>query len=204
MNLPKQLYTLYGKTGVGKTAVMESLRSIGCQVMHLEELAGHRGSVFGKSGMLQPKSSEFMEQLKIVLEHFDHNKTVFIEWKGSHLGQIKMPTFLVEEMRKSKGIYLVRSLEERIALLAKNYHSINQKTLYDGLFLLRPRLNELQFSKALAAVDDHNLPEFMRHIIPYFDQSRNYVVNNQQMMIEINCTGKSNHEIATEILDIME
>ena len=58
------LFILGGMTGSGKTRILHELRSLGQQVIDLEELAQHRGSSFGSMNKLvQPTQEQFENNL---------------------------------------------------------------------------------------------------------------------------------------------
>ena len=77
---PLNLIVIGGMTGSGKTEVLEALEKKGIQVIHLERLARHKGSVFGGIGMpVQPTTEQFENDLFTLLMQLDSQEPVFIE-----------------------------------------------------------------------------------------------------------------------------
>ena len=54
--LPHRLMLISGSTGTAKTALLHQLVAKGAQVLDIEEIASHRGSLFGGIGTSQPVS----------------------------------------------------------------------------------------------------------------------------------------------------
>lgn len=73
------LRLLDGPTGAGKTAVLQSLGRRGAQVLDLEQLAGHRGSLFGATGQRQPGQKLFESRLFDALARMDPARPVYAE-----------------------------------------------------------------------------------------------------------------------------
>lgn len=116
------LQVLCGPTGSAKTALLHALAAQGAQVLDLEGLAGHKGSVLGKvPGVAQPSQKRFETQLAVQLQSFDLNRPVFVEAESRKIGQISLPTPLLERLRASPCTEIVASPEARLAYLLRDY-----------------------------------------------------------------------------------
>ena len=83
--LPERLdfEVVCGKTGSGKTRLLGALRDAGAQVLDLEGLARHRGSVLGiLPDCPQPSQKAFDTALWNALRGFDPARPVFVESEG--------------------------------------------------------------------------------------------------------------------------
>ncbi|RYY62630.1 MAG: tRNA 2-selenouridine(34) synthase MnmH, partial [Comamonadaceae bacterium] len=97
-----QLQVICGATGSAKTRVLQALAARGAQVLDLEELARHKGSLLGGlPGVPQPSQKAFETQLATALEAFDLTRTVYVEGESARIGRISLPIPLVERMRAS-------------------------------------------------------------------------------------------------------
>jgi tRNA 2-selenouridine synthase len=115
-------FVLIGHTGTGKTRLLHALAAQGAQVLDLEALARHRGSILGAVPRYrQPSQKAFDSALLEVLAGFDTGKPVFIEAESKRIGQITLPMSLVSGMHDSACIRIVASLEERLAFLLEDY-----------------------------------------------------------------------------------
>ena len=116
------LRVLCGPTGSAKTALLHALAAQGEQVLDLEGLAVHKGSVLGKvPGTPQPSQKRFETQLALQLESFDLARPVFVEAESRKIGQISLPTPLLERLRASPCVEIVASPEVRLDYLLRDY-----------------------------------------------------------------------------------
>ncbi len=121
-SLNSRLYVLHGLTGVGKTAILKNLEQRGCPVIDLEELAGHRGSVFGTVGDVNERSQKDFDALLLnQLENFKNEKVIFIEGEGRRIGNVYLPVFLGNAMDSGFQVLLTASLEKRVERILQAY-----------------------------------------------------------------------------------
>ncbi len=121
-NFNCKLYVLHGLTGVGKTAVLKKLEQRGCPVIDLEELASHRGSVFGTVGEIKERSQKDFDALLLEqLENYKSEKLLFIEGEGKRIGNVYLPVFLGKAMDSGFHILLTASLEKRVERILQTY-----------------------------------------------------------------------------------
>ena len=69
-----------GMTGSGKTDILHSLAAGGEQILDLEKIARHKGSVFGGMGQKkQPTNEQFENDVAEKWLAFDHSARIWIE-----------------------------------------------------------------------------------------------------------------------------
>lgn len=111
-----------GTTGSGKTRLLQALAAAGAQVLDLEGLARHRSSVLGAiPGQTQPTQKRFDTMVWDALRKFDPQRPVFVESESKKVGNVSVPTALVERMRASPCWDLTLPMDERVALLMEDY-----------------------------------------------------------------------------------
>lgn len=122
---------LCGETGTGKSRLLQQLRIQGAQVIDLEQLAQHRGSVLGKlPDNQQPSQKYFETAIWQQLRQFDFSKPIYVEAESKKVGDLRVPDAMMENMRRSACIQLQLSLANRIALLSEDYrHFIEDNQL---------------------------------------------------------------------------
>lgn len=112
-----------GRTGSGKTRLLQALAEAGAQVLDLEGLAKHRGSVLG--GLPhepQPTQKAFETQLWSALSAFDASRPVYVESESRKIGALHVPTALLERMRNDGRVVMVTMPDEaRVQLLVEEY-----------------------------------------------------------------------------------
>jgi len=112
-----------GRTGSGKTRLLQALADAGAQVLDLEGLARHRGSVLG--GLPhepQPTQKAFETQLWSALSAFDPSRPVYVESESRKIGQLQVPSALLDRMRSDGRVVMVTMPDaSRIELLVEEY-----------------------------------------------------------------------------------
>jgi tRNA 2-selenouridine synthase len=116
------LRVVCGPTGAGKSRLLQALRDQGAQVLDLEGLARHRGSVLGLvPGHPQPSQKAFDSRLWDSLRRFDAGRPVYVESESKKVGDLRVAEALVERMRAAPCVWLELPLEQRVALLMEDY-----------------------------------------------------------------------------------
>lgn len=119
---PLRFKVVCGPTGCGKTRLLHALAAQGAQVLDLEALAKHRGSVLGHlPGTPQPTQKYFDTLIWSALRRFDPARPVFVESESKKVGNLRVPEALIDAMRASPCIDLQLPDDERVALLLEDY-----------------------------------------------------------------------------------
>jgi tRNA 2-selenouridine synthase len=141
---------LDGHTGSGKTEVLERLAAHGVQILDLEGMAVHRGSLFGAvPGHSQPSQKLFESRVLAALEGLDLSRPVVVEAESSKVGQLMIPPVLWSAMEAAPRIVLSAPPESRAGYLARSYADFGRDQ--DALIALLTRLPERLGRKRLEA-----------------------------------------------------
>lgn len=117
-----QLHVLCGPTGSAKTRVLQALAEQGEQILDLEALAAHRGSVLGAvPGREQPSQKGFETQLMSALEPLDSARRVWVEAESRRIGRITVPDALLLRLRESPVVEIAATPAARLAYLLRDY-----------------------------------------------------------------------------------
>jgi tRNA 2-selenouridine synthase len=122
--LPQTLrfQVLCGPTGSGKSRLLRELAAQGAQVLDLEELAAHRGSVLGDLPTApQPSQKMFESRIWGLLRNFRPDQPIFVEAESKKVGKLRVPDALMEQMRASPCTMLELSIAHRVQLLMQEY-----------------------------------------------------------------------------------
>jgi tRNA 2-selenouridine synthase len=119
-----------GRTGSGKTRLLQALREQGAQVLDLEAIACHRGSVLGGlPNKPQPSQKAFDTQLWNALRALDAAQPVFVESESKKVGALQLPDALVARMREASRCLRVEMGDAaRVQLLLEEYGFFAQDT----------------------------------------------------------------------------
>lgn len=115
-------HVISGPTGSGKTRLLQSLARLGGQVLDLEKLAAHRGSLLGAwPDQAQPNQKSFESAIWHALRSFDPARVVFVESESKRIGVLCVPEALIYRMRASPCIQLDVAQNLRVDLLLEEY-----------------------------------------------------------------------------------
>jgi len=111
-----------GLTGSGKSRLLIALNTAGAQVLDLEQLAQHRGSLLGDlPDAPQPSQKWFDSQLLDALAGFDPTRPVFVESESKRIGTLQVPVTLLDAMRAAACVKVDTPQPLRVALLKEEY-----------------------------------------------------------------------------------
>jgi tRNA 2-selenouridine synthase len=111
-----------GPTGSGKSHLLTALADTGHQVLDLEMLARHRGSVLGRlPEQAQPAQKWFDSALLQTLQKFDPDRPVYVEAESSKIGLITLPPALIAAMHAGTCLLVETPLATRVAGLLADY-----------------------------------------------------------------------------------
>ena len=117
-----RLRVLCGPTGSAKTRVLHALAGMGEQVLDLEALASHRGSVLGAvPGVEQPSQKAFETRLYSAMQSLDPGRVVWVEAESRRIGRVALPEALLQRLRASPVVEIVAPVQARLAYLLRDY-----------------------------------------------------------------------------------
>ena len=170
---------LCGRTGCGKSRVLRALASEGAQVLDLEAIACHRGSVLGEEpGVDQPSQKLFESKLWRQLRTLERERPVYVEAESKKVGNLQVPAALIDAIRSSPCIMLEADMQSRVDLLLDEYaHLVHSSDLLNA----RLRALTVHYGKqaiagwtALATAERHSElvhTLLIQHYDPAYDRS---------------------------------
>lgn len=127
-----------GPTGSGKSLLLRALSSLGAQVLDLETLACHRGSLLGEfPGDPQPSQKKFESNLWDNLRRLDRSRPVYVESESQRIGALRVPPSLLPAMQAGACITLGVSPAERVRYLLETYRHLLDDAAWLKLTLRR-------------------------------------------------------------------
>ncbi|MDA8383646.1 MAG: tRNA 2-selenouridine(34) synthase MnmH [Betaproteobacteria bacterium] len=117
-----QFHVVCGLTGTGKSRLLQALRLEGAQVLDLEALASHRGSVLGGLPLdRQPPQKLFESMVWDALTHMDPSQPVYVESESQRIGNLRVPDVLIQSMRQGRCLRVEADRAVRLRLLKEEY-----------------------------------------------------------------------------------
>ncbi len=123
--LPQQLayQVISGPTGSAKSRILEALGRQGAQILHLEDLAAHKGSVLGNlPDAPQPSQRMFETNLLTTLAGFDASRPVFVEAESRRIGALQVPNALIYAIRAAPCLRIEACRPARSDFLLRDYN----------------------------------------------------------------------------------
>ena len=178
LGLAAQQFTfqvICGMTGSGKTRVLQETQKYGAQILDLEALAIHRGSVLGNEPNIeQPSQKGFETALWNALRSLDPTKPVLVESESKKVGGVHIPDALMEKIRSGACIELRSSTQTRVSWLIREYHHFLSDTdnFKRKLALLTAHYGKVQIAQWSEAIDAGNFPELVEELlVKHYDPS---------------------------------
>jgi tRNA 2-selenouridine synthase len=157
-----------GPTGSGKTRVLQMAAQQGAQMLDLEALASHRGSVLGSvPGSPQPSQKAFDALLWRELRAFDPSRPVLVESESRKIGQLHLPESLMTRMRASPCVKLDVPVDVRISLLRGQYPHLEEdrEALKQRLDRLVPLYQDKRVGEWRALADAGQWDQLVRRLL---------------------------------------
>ena len=147
--LPHRITLIEGGTGTAKTALLHALSAAGAQTLDLEDIAGHRGSLFGQMPGGQPSQKLFESRLAAALEPLDPALPTWVEAESSRIGARTLPPALWTAMQSAPRVEITAPLLARAAYLCHAYDDLMQNPMR-----LSELINQLRPYHAGALITD--------------------------------------------------
>ena len=200
----RKYLVLGGKTGSGKTEMLQHLQQKGEQVIDLEMLASHRGSAFGAIGQEpQPSNEQFENELAWQLKTFNNSKTIWLENESRLIGKIKIPDLIYDRMRKVKVVEMIVPLELRAKRIGNEYGKFPKEVLAEATQRIEKKLGNLRMKQALEHLQNDALQEWTMMMLEYYDNAYAYgmSVREQDSIIQVEINSEDYKDQAQAIMD---
>ena len=171
----KKLIVLGGLTGSGKTGTLLKIREKGEQVVDLEGIAHHKGSVFGALGQdKQPTNEQFENNLLYQWFSFDLNMPIWLEDESHSIGSNWIPNELFQLMRKSPVLKMEIEKNLRIKRLVKEYADFDKNHLENCILRIGKKLGGQNVKQAIESLKNEQLDNVADITLQYYDKSYSF------------------------------
>lgn len=178
---PRQLIIIGGKTGSGKTALLLALKEQGQQVIDLEGLAHHKGSVFGHiNEQPQPTTEQFENNLHAELCRLDPEQPILLENESHIIGSVHLPQALLLQMRAAPLIIVEVPLTARINRLISDYTHTDRAALIQAARRIEKKLTRPKLLKVIDFLEKDDFQQAAAILLGYYDRFYNRGLEKRQ------------------------
>lgn len=169
---PRNLIVLGGKTGSGKTEILQELARQGEQIIDLEALAHHKGSSYGAIGQLpQPTTEQFENSLFGQWRNLNSASRIWIEDESRNIGSCFLPMPLWRQMQTAPVTFIDVCKPIRVQRLVAEYAGIDHTLLVESTERIRKRLGGKVTKDAMDALTRQDYVTVADLILNYYDKA---------------------------------
>lgn len=174
-SLPRNVMVIGGKTGSGKTEILQRLKESGEQVLDLEGLAHHKGSAFGALGQLpQPSNEQFENLIGSQWLQFDSGSRIWIENESRNIGSCTLPAPVFMRIRDSILVEVHVPVASRKERIKNEYGIFSTEELSEATKKIGKRLGPLKLKEALSYLEEGNFDQWLDIVLAYYDKLYSY------------------------------
>jgi tRNA 2-selenouridine synthase len=162
-----------GNTGTRKTVWLEKLHELGYPVLNLEQIASHRGSIFGHIGMEKRSQKMFEQKLVKELQRLEQEPYILMEAESKRIGPVILPEWLQEVKEKGRFLELEDNMERRVHYLLEEYEpEVHTEAFFEALHRLMRRLKPKTYQVIEKAAERGDFYTIFRKLLEeYYDPS---------------------------------
>jgi len=168
---PFQFIIIGGYTGSGKSEILRALARQDEQIIDLEKLACHKGSVFG--GLMQPPqptNEQFQNDLFEEIQKLDISRRIWIEDESISIGRIFLPDDFWKAMCASPVVEIAMDKAMRLRRLVDEYGNADKHEFLKAMERIRKRLGAERFSAAKESLLRGDMPSTISTLLVYYDK----------------------------------
>ena len=183
--IPMPLQIIGGLTGSGKTEILRALGQRGEQIIDLETLASHKGSVFGGLMMQpQPTTEQFQNYLFEELMKLDTSRRIWVEDESIAVGRIFLPQDFWIQMSSSPVYDVVVDKQIRIGRLVNEYGQADRNEFLEAMKFITKKLGGQNFKEAKQKLLEGDMASTIDILLTYYDKAYLTGMMNKQDRIK--------------------
>jgi tRNA 2-selenouridine synthase len=184
---PQHIIILGGRTGSGKTLILQELKKQGEQIVDLEKIAHHKGSSYGSFGEEKQGSQEqFENEVAAAFAKLDKKRICWLEDESRKIGINVLPDPLWIQMRAAKVISINLSWEARVSYLVTEYGKFSKEELIAATKRIGKKLGGQHVKRAVEALEENDLRTACEISLIYYDKAYDYGLSQRPQTKIIN------------------
>ncbi|MGL4731952.1 MAG: tRNA 2-selenouridine(34) synthase MnmH [Clostridium sp.] len=192
---------LHGNTGVGKTEILKKIKEDGYDILDLEGLANHRGSILGAVGLGNVNSQKKFESLILHNLKNRKGKFIFIEAESKRIGRVTIPECIHKSMKQGIHVFVDANLDFRCNLIINEYtksENANEE-ICDSIIKIKKILSKEKLDEYCNRVRNNDYEDVVKELmVKYYDPMYMHSANQYEYELKINV---ENIELAAKQLE---
>ncbi|MEG0069616.1 tRNA 2-selenouridine(34) synthase MnmH [Cetobacterium sp.] len=163
-------YVLHGKTGIGKTKVLQKLDELGYSVLDLEKMADHKGSFFGGVCEKRPQSQKRFESL--IFDYLYKNKPEYVlaESESKRIGNVYVPESVFTSLAEATHLSLDTTIEQRVSIIREDYAGATIEELQSCLNRVKRYIDTKMYDEFSKLLNESKIDELSEVLMTdYYD-----------------------------------
>ncbi|WP_410208204.1 tRNA 2-selenouridine(34) synthase MnmH [Fusobacterium sp.] len=161
---------VHGKTGVGKTKILNKMSSLGISTMDLEGMAAHKGSFFGALGEKLPQSQKRFDGSVFEFLRTCKTKYIVVESESKRIGNVYIPESVYQSMTDGIHLYIDTDIKNRIDILMEDYAHVPLNEIKKCIMKVSRYVSKEKTANYLKLLEEKRLEELCAALIKeYYD-----------------------------------
>lgn len=178
---PLSYRVVAGLTGTGKTKLLRQLQSDGEQVLDLEHLANHRGSVFGAlEKTSQPTTEQFENSIAHVLSKYNTAHPVWVEDESRIIGSCHVPEALFARMQRAPLHIVECPLHARLENLYLEYGNKDSDAMIACIQKIRKKIGGERSQEAISLLQQGRWRDSAAIVLQYYDAAYRHMLEKRK------------------------
>lgn len=197
-------YVINGYTGSGKTELLARLEERGYPVLNLEQMAGHRGSIFGHIGKAPNNQKSFESLLVHELLRWREAPYLVMEAESKRVGKVVLPDFLVKAKEEGTAIFVDIPVEERVANIIGDYKpQLHKEDCLRSFERIEKRMHTPVAADVRAALLGNRFAEAVRLLLLHYYDPRYQYATEQYETDRITITASGVDEALERVVRVL-
>ena len=161
-----------GFTGSGKTVILKKLQNKSLPVIDLEDIAKHRGSVFGGVGIDEKISQKKFESLLWKNLTGIKDSLIIVEGESKHIGKCLLPNKFYNLMNNSHHIWIETNDDVRLKIIKEDYlkNVFNMEQLIEPVTYLKRLIGKKNVEMLITEIKKENFDFVILYLLHnYYD-----------------------------------
>lgn len=180
--IPLKCYVLGGKTGMGKSHILQEMALQNEQIIDLERLACHKGSAFGHLGeQKQPTNEQFENNLAYEILNLDQSKRTWVENESRTIGAVAIPLAIWDKMKIAPLLRIEVDDKIRMQNILNDYGDFTKEELISSFQKIEKKLGGQNLKLAETSLNEGNIEGAVLIAMKYYDKTYDYSWEQSQV-----------------------